>query len=31
MSIHPVMQRLADKLKRTDLPSLCPATRFACK
>ena len=21
MSIHPVMQRLADKLKRTDLPA----------
>ena len=24
MSIHPVMQRLADKLKRTDLPSFVP-------
>jgi len=24
MSIHPVMQRLADKLKRTDLPEFVP-------
>ncbi|MGD0546698.1 MAG: 50S ribosomal protein L19 [Terracidiphilus sp.] len=24
MSIHPVMQRLADKLKRTDLPEIVP-------
>src|SRR5215475_15000901 len=24
MSIHPVMQRLADKLKRTDLPEFLP-------
>ena len=24
MSIHPVMQRLADKLKRTDLPDFVP-------
>ena len=24
MSIHPVMQRLADKLKRTDLPTFVP-------
>jgi large subunit ribosomal protein L19 len=24
MSIHPVMQRLADKLKRTDLPQFVP-------
>ena len=24
MSIHPVMQRLADKLKRTDLPAFVP-------
>ena len=24
MSIHPVMQRLADKLKRTDLPAFAP-------
>lgn len=24
MSIHPVMQRLADKIKRTDLPSFVP-------
>lgn len=24
MSIHPVMQRLAEKLKRTDLPSFVP-------
>lgn len=24
MSIHPVMQRLADKLQRTDLPSFVP-------
>ena len=24
MSIHPVMQRLADKLKRTDLPKFVP-------
>ena len=24
MSIHPVMQRLADKLRRTDLPSFVP-------
>ena len=26
MSIHPVMQRLADKLKRTDLPAFVPGT-----
>ena len=31
MSIHPVMQRLADKLKRTDCRHLCPVTKFACK
>ncbi len=31
MSIHPVMQRLADKLKRTDLPDFVPATRFASR
>jgi large subunit ribosomal protein L19 len=31
MSIHPVMQRLADKLKRTDLPAFVPATRFASR
>jgi hypothetical protein len=31
MSIHPVMQRLADKLKRTDLPLSYPATRFASR
>jgi large subunit ribosomal protein L19 len=24
MSIHPVMQRLADKLQRTDLPAIAP-------
>ena len=28
MSIHPVMQRLADKLKRTDLPAFVPGDRI---
>ena len=28
MSIHPVMQRLADKLKRTDLPSFVPGDQI---
>jgi large subunit ribosomal protein L19 len=28
MSIHPVMQRLADKLKRTDLPEFVPGDQI---
>jgi large subunit ribosomal protein L19 len=28
MSIHPVMQRLADKLKRTDLPEIAPGDQI---
>ncbi|MGA3032300.1 MAG: 50S ribosomal protein L19 [Terracidiphilus sp.] len=28
MSIHPVMQRLADKLKRTDLPGFVPGDQI---
>ena len=28
MSIHPVMQRLADKLKRTDLPAFVPGDQI---
>jgi large subunit ribosomal protein L19 len=28
MSIHPVMQRLADKLKRTDLPKFVPGDQI---
>ena len=28
MSIHPVMQRLADKLKRTDLPEFAPGDQI---
>ena len=28
MSIHPVMQRLADKLKRTDLPDFVPGDQI---
>jgi large subunit ribosomal protein L19 len=28
MSIHPVMQRLADKLKRTDLPNFVPGDQI---
>ena len=28
MSIHPVMQRLADKLKRTDLPTFVPGDQI---
>ena len=28
MSIHPVMQRLADKLKRTDLPAFAPGDQI---
>ena len=28
MSIHPVMQRLADKLKRTDLPVFVPGDQI---
>jgi large subunit ribosomal protein L19 len=28
MSIHPVMQRLADKLKRTDLPEIVPGDQI---
>ena len=28
MSIHPVMQRLADKLKRTDLPGFMPGDQI---
>jgi large subunit ribosomal protein L19 len=28
MSIHPVMQRLADKLKRTDLPPFVPGDQI---
>ena len=28
MSIHPVMQRLADKLKRTDLPEFNPGDQI---
>jgi large subunit ribosomal protein L19 len=28
MSIHPVMQRLAEKLKRTDLPEIAPGDQI---
>ena len=28
MSIHPVMQRLAEKLKRTDLPAFVPGDQI---
>ena len=28
MSIHPVLQRLADKLKRTDLPEIAPGDQI---
>ena len=29
MSIHPIMQKLAAKLERTDLPDFAPATLSA--
>ena len=31
MSIHPIMQKLAAKLERTDLPAFAPATPFVYK